>query len=68
MSQRSYFESRLDTVTLGGVGGGNRKFRKTLRVRDRNETWWEEALGSSDLVTSAIWALGSCYLHKTNVT
>ena len=32
MSQSSYFKSRPDLLTLGGVGGGNRKSWKTLRV------------------------------------
>ena len=32
MSQSFYFKSRLVLVTLGGVGGGNRKSWKTLRV------------------------------------
>ena len=31
MSQISYFKSRPDPVTLGGVGGGNLKSWKTLR-------------------------------------
>ena len=30
MSQSSYFKSRPDLLTLGGVGGGNRKSWKTL--------------------------------------
>jgi len=30
--QSSYFKSRPDPVTLGGVGGGNLKSWKTLRV------------------------------------
>ena len=32
MSQSSYFKSRLDPVTLRGVGGGNLTSWKTLRV------------------------------------
>ena len=32
MSQSSYFKSRPDLLTLGGVGEGNRKSWKTLRV------------------------------------
>ena len=33
VSQRSYFYSRLDPVTLGGIeGGGDLKSWKTLRV------------------------------------
>ena len=32
MSQSSYFKSRPDPVTLGGVEGGNLKSWKTLRV------------------------------------
>ena len=31
--QSSYFKSRLDMVTLRGVGGGNLKSWKTLRVK-----------------------------------
>ena len=34
MSQSSYFKSRPDLLTLGGVGGGNRKSWKTLRVEE----------------------------------
>ena len=32
MSQRSYFKSRPDLLTLGGVGGGN--LGKTLGVEE----------------------------------
>jgi len=32
VSQSSYFKSRPDLVTLGGVGRGNPKSWKTLRV------------------------------------
>ena len=32
VSQSSYFRSRPVLVTLGGVGGGNLKFWKSLRV------------------------------------
>ena len=32
MSKSSYFKSPLDLATLGGVGWGNQKSRKTLRV------------------------------------
>ena len=32
MSQSSYFKSRPDLLTLGGVGAGNQKSWKTLRV------------------------------------
>ena len=32
MSQSSYIKSRTDLLTLGGVGGGNRKSWETLRV------------------------------------
>ena len=32
VSQSSYFKSRPDLMTLGGVGGGNLKSWKTLRV------------------------------------
>ena len=32
VSQSSYFKSRLDPVTSGGVGGENLKSSKTLRV------------------------------------
>ena len=32
MSQSSYFQSRPDPVTLGGIGGGNLKSWKMLRV------------------------------------
>ena len=32
MSQSSYFKSQPDLLTLGGVGEGNRKSWKTLRV------------------------------------
>ena len=34
MYQSSYFKSRPDPVTLGGVGGGNRKSWKTLRAEE----------------------------------
>ena len=34
MSQSSYFESQPDLLTFGGVGGGNRKSWKTLRVEE----------------------------------
>ena len=34
MSQITYFKSRPDLLTLGGVGGGNRKSRKMLRVEE----------------------------------
>ena len=32
MSQSSYSKSQLDLVRLGGVGGGNQKSGKMLRV------------------------------------
>ena len=32
VSQSSYFKSGLGVMTLGGVGGGNLKSWKTLRV------------------------------------
>ena len=32
LSQSSYFKSRLDPMTLGGIEGGNLKSWKTLRV------------------------------------
>ena len=32
VSQSSYFKSRPDLMTLGGVGGGNLKSWKILRV------------------------------------
>ena len=46
--QSSYFKSRLDPVTLGGVEGGNLKSSKTLRVegsgmkpggKNRDKSW-----------------------------
>ena len=40
MSQSSQFKSWPDQVILGGVGLGNIKSWKTLRVRDRDENWW----------------------------
>ena len=32
VSQSSYFKSRPDPVTFGGVGGGNLKSWKTIKV------------------------------------
>ena len=32
VSQSPYYKFQSDLVTLGGIGGGNRKSRKTLRV------------------------------------
>ena len=32
ISQSSYFKSRPDLVTLGGIGGRNWKYWKALRV------------------------------------
>ena len=34
VSQSSYFISRLDPVTLGGIEGGDLKSRKTFRVEE----------------------------------
>ena len=34
MSQSSYFKSRLDPMTLGGIEGGNLKYWITLRVEE----------------------------------
>ena len=34
MSQSSYFKHRRDLLTLGGVGWGNRKSWKTLKVEE----------------------------------
>ena len=42
MSQNSYFKSRPDLVTLGGVGGEIRNFGTHLEWRDQDETWWIE--------------------------
>ena len=44
MSQRFYFKSRPDLVTLGGgeLGGGNLKLGKHLEWRDRDKAWWEK--------------------------
>ena len=38
MSQSSYFKSRPDPLTFGGVGGGN--LGKQLEWRNRDEAWW----------------------------
>ena len=40
MSQSSYFKSRLDLLTLGGVEGGN--LGKYFEWRNRDEAWWIE--------------------------
>ena len=48
----------------GDLEGETGNLGKRLDWRDRNETWWEEALGSSDLVTITIWALGSCFFFS----
>ena len=40
MSQSSYFKSRPDILTLGGVGGEN--LGKHLEWRNRDEAWWIE--------------------------
>ena len=40
MSQSSYFKSRPDLLTLGGVGGGN--LGKHFEWRNRDEAWWIE--------------------------
>ena len=37
MYQSSYFKSRPDLLTFGGVGGGN--FGKHLEWRNRDEAW-----------------------------
>ena len=42
MSQNSYFKSRTDLVTLGGVAGGTGNLEKRIEWRDRDETWWVE--------------------------
>ena len=42
VSQSSYFKSRPDPVTLGGVGGGTSNLGKRLEWRNRNKTWWEK--------------------------
>ena len=39
MSQSTYFKSRPDLLTLGGVGGRNHKSWKTLRVERNLEGW-----------------------------
>ena len=41
MSQSSYFKSRPDLLTLGGVGGGE-ILEKHLECRNRDEAWWIE--------------------------
>ena len=41
MSQSSYFKSRPDPVTLGGVLGET-NLGKRLEWRDWDETWWEK--------------------------
>ena len=42
VSQSSYFKSRLDPVTLEGIGGREPKIlKKGLEWRDRDETWWK---------------------------
>ena len=41
MFQMSYFKSRPDPVTLGGVGGGPKILGKPLEGRDWDETWWK---------------------------
>ena len=40
MSQSSYFKSRPDLLTLGGVGG--EIFEKHLEWRNGDEAWWIE--------------------------
>ena len=40
MSQSSYFKSRLDLLTLGGLGGGN--LGKHLEWNNGDEAWWIE--------------------------
>ena len=41
MSESSYFESRLDPVTMGDLEGETGDLGKRLEWRDRDETWWE---------------------------
>ena len=67
MSQSSYFESRLDQVILGELEGEIRDLGKSLEWRDRYETWREEALGPSGLVTSAIGALVFFLLQPNHI-
>jgi len=42
VSQSSYFKSRLDPVDIGGIEGGTKNLGKHLKLRDRDETWWEK--------------------------